>query len=794
MRKYYGLTESINNNVYRCEIWDQAAINVSGYEQRCLADGGVVEGLQCVLNILSGKELRMASPGFTLIYNEQGGKLWEDHIQTSKVQANFVVNDTADHEFFRNIAVEYEGKFALVIYKNDVLIYVGRILADQMQYERRSELNNVYVITAVDGLALLDNFKVQRSWFNSSTLRLSILDLIRLSIAETFVPLYYDLLGYEDNYIMDLSKDLPSGSLGHMKILELNLSSTIENLTNFINYNSGDDIFLNTQSVIENLLLVTHSKLIYSNGYFTIYDPITIAENNFIFAFVYSTSGVYKTRPTINTQYAISDGQRPGFQAFPIHTHQPPQRNILQTFQRKAFSFEIRPFASQSTSVLTLTHQSVGSGASGLNVSAVISFASQSFVTPPKQSFAEINFRIYVNGGGLGYKHYDYQTKSWGSYVGSLPFYEKVRCNVTDYQVVSPTIATFTVDFNRNFNSPIGGENVVVDILVGNISWNWATGGVFSALSTWGGIQMFEEDAAPRTINVRNTKNLGATEVLEKNVIYGYNFSNSSPNGIGTIWNSDTGSASDVTADDWARRQIAVYIDAPKVAQAVLVDDGGYHAALCPNFDDDSYVFNGGTFDAQSETWDFELLKIAQDTVNIDVSELDFQDEIDINDQQNNAVFRIVQQVETLRESVGNLPNSLPYDVMRVSPDAPTLEPTVITNFVPIIKYDTATEELAWNIQELGKVQSLTGGTHDLDDTCELIICDATTENVIINLPDPADVKGLKYHFKKISSSHSVQLNGTIDGVGVYSFNGKDDCKVIMSDGVEYWLVAYYHK
>ena len=97
-------------------------------------------------------------------------------------------------------------------------------------------------------------------------------------------------------------------------------------------------------------------------------------------------------------------------------------------------------------------------------------------------------------------------------------------------------------------------------------------------------------------------------------------------------------------------------------------------------------------------------------------------------------------------------------------------------------------------MQELGRVQSLTGGTHDLDPTCELIICDATAENVIINLPDPADVKGLKYHFKKISSAHSVQLNGTIDGAGVYSFNAKDDCKVIMSDGTAYWLVAYYHK
>jgi hypothetical protein len=793
MRKYYGLTESINNNVYRCEIWDQAALNVGGYEQRCLDDGGVVEGLQCMLNILAGKELPMASPGFTLIYNQQGSKLWEDHIQSSKIQAQFIVNDTEDHEFFRNIAVEYEGRFALVVYKNDALIYVGRLLADQMQYERRSELNNVYTITAVDALALLDSIKIQRSWFNASTLRLNILDFIRQGLAETFVPDYYDLLGFSDDYMMDLSKDLPTGSPGHLKILEFNLSSTIENLNDFINFNNEDDIYLDVQKVLQRLLKVTHSKLIYSNGLFTIYDPVTIAENNFIFAFVYSTTGVYTSRPTINTQYAVGDGTRPCFQAFPIHTHQPPQKYIQQTYHRNAFAFAIRPFTSQSTSTLSLSFESVGSNTDVLSLNSVVSWASQSFVTPPKQQYAEINFRIYVDNSGGNYKHYNYQTQSWDN-SGSLPFYEKVRCEVTDYQVVSATIATFTVDFSRAFKPPSIGDIVKVDILVGSVQWNWATGAVFNALSTWGAISIFQKDLAPRTHTATNAKNTGATETLEETTIYGYNFATSSSNGVGTIWNSDIDAASDVTLNDWAERQLAVYIDAPKVAQATLIDDGDYYAILCPNFDDDSYVFNGGTFDAQSEIWNFELLKIAQDVVNVDTSELDYQDEVDINDQQNNAVFRTIKQVEVIRESVGNLPNSLPYDVMRVSPDVPTIQPTVTTNFAPIINYDETTEELTWNIQELGKTQSLTGGTHDLDVTAELIICDTTAENIIINLPDPATVKGRKYHFKKIVPSHSVQLNGTIDTLPAYSFNGKDDCKVIMSDGVEYWLVAYYHK
>lgn len=428
-------------------------------------------------------------------------------------------------------------------------------------------------------------------------------------------------------------------------------------------------------------------------------------------------------------------------------------------------------------------------------IMGVFSFISASFtgITPPKQQFHEINFRVYIDGGASGYKHYDYQTQTWSAYQATIPFYERVRCEVTDYKVINSNYAQFTVDFFRNLTPPSSSEIIVADVSIGNLRWNWATGSVRNSVALWGLLQIFEE-ASPRKVIVRNTKNINATEILEENVVYGYNFIGNTLKGIGTIWNSSINAASDVTADDWATRQISVYIDAPKVAQATLVDNGGYHAALCPVFDDDSYVFNGGVFSAQDETWSFELLKIATDVVNIDTSELDGQDQVDTNDQQNNAVFRVVQQVEGIRESVSNMAQALPTDVIRLAFDSPNVQPTVITNFAPIIYYDTATEDLTWNIQELGKTQSLTAGTHSLDTTAELILCNTSEGNVIINLPAANLVKGRKYYFKKTASAHQVQLNGAIDGLGLYAFNSKDDCKAIMSDGNEYWLVAFYHK
>ena len=173
------------------------------------------------------------------------------------------------------------------------------------------------------------------------------------------------------------------------------------------------------------------------------------------------------------------------------------------------------------------------------------------------------------------------------------------------------------------------------------------------------------------------------------------------------------------------------------------------------------------------------------------------EDIIDQNGSDNNqfkqGMIAMNERINLLYENDNTINEFFQYNVLYAS-EFDSVNPVADQSVFNVgIKYDES-NGLSWWTQELGKVQSLTGGTHALDPTCELIICDATAETIIINLPNPATVKGLKYHFKKISSSHSVQLNGTIDGAGVYSFNGKDDCKVLMSDGTAYWLVAYYHK
>lgn len=768
MRKYYGITQSKNGNIYRVEIWDAPSGSSTG-----------------------GSELRMASPGFSLTYDKQGGKLYENQIQTSKIQAQFVVTETADHNFFQNLAVEYEGDFALVVYKNNNIFYIGRIIADQMQYQRRPELNTIYTITAIDSLSLFDSIKVKKSWFNSTTKRMTILELIRRSLSETFVVAYQNHLGFGNDFIMDIGADLPTGSPGYFSRLEFNISSTIENLNNFIEIYNDEDIYIDCQKAIERLLKISSCKLIYSNGIFTIYDPILSASTATIYAFIYSTTGTYTSRPTVNTQYAISDGVRPCFTAFPIYTHQPPLKYIKQSFLRQGFNYNIRTYNNQSASQLSTNLVVSDSTSTSILVNAVLNWITQSFTgtTPPNQFFINLNFRIYVNGGGSGYKHYDYQNKTWTVFQPNKPFYESIRSNITNYQIINTQFSKSTIDFNRSFVKPSQDDNVEVEFLIGNISWNWLSGSIQNNIQFWGVTSIFEQDLAPRVAYTENTKNLKATEIIEDDVIYGYNLSPTSPNGVGTIWRSDINFTSNLTADFWANRAMSIYANAPKTIQATLIDDGDYKAILCPSFDSESYAFNGGQFSALEEIWDFELIKIAQDVDAYDYNELDFQDEMDINKQQNNAVFRIVQQGQQFRDSISNITTDLGLDLLRLSPNTPTVAPTVVTRFTPFVTVNSY-EETTWSIKENGKSITYNAGEYTLNPNNEILICDTSIGNVVINLPNANEVKGLKYQFKKPETANIVQINGVIDGVSVYVLQSKNESVIIESDGSTYWAVS----
>jgi len=800
MERYYGITKTISGTEFRVELWDEpSGLSVNQYIARVEADGGVVEGSECLNQAIGGKTLPMASQGFTIDYEGEGNVLWENPIMNSRVQAQFIVSDTDDHTFFRSLAVENEGTPAIIIYKNSVLHYVGRIIPDGMQYERRPEKNTTYTVTAVDGLALLDRFYVQSEWFGSTSgpLRLSITNLIRQSLALTQIPAYYNHLGEASHYLMDASEHIPTGTLHRLDFFEINMSSVITDLTDFMEQSLPDNrspLFVDCKTAIERVLRMCSSRLIYTNRYFWIYNGIDAATRNQIYSAEYGTDGTYTNKISTLPQYPIGTNTRPAFEAFPIFTHQPAVRSIKQTFTRMAFNRLVKPIA--NTGAMTLTTPSVGYVASEQRkviAKAVVRcpVPSRPTTNMPRQAYILLNFRIYIDEGGGTYKHYNYISQTWDSGKTSIPFYEQVRLDISQVNSLNPHQDELIADFERTFIPPASGDEITLDIDLGNITWNFQTQTVQNQQSFRGVLYFMETDHRPITAPNSNPENAAATEEFEYDTIYGYEFTGNTIKGVGTIWNSDTNSGSELTAQVWADYQLKNYIYAPKLAQVTLIDDGDYYPILVPNFDEEKYIFNGGTFNAQSEQWDMELLQIQIEDVETIDSE-DFTDETG-DGQQNDAISRAISQVNLLRDSVSNFDESLPTDIMRLSPDTPTTQPTIDTYFNPVVVYDATEDTLEWNVQEMGKVQSLTGGTHNLDVSAELIVCDTTAENVIVTLPSASLVKGRKYIFKKISSSHNVQLSGTIDSAPSYSFNSLWESVTIMSDGSEYYAVGRYH-
>jgi len=803
MRRYLGKTNTINGNSYEVEIWSEPGVSIRQYVSRVEADGGIIEGLECLNIALGSKELPMASPGFVLDYDGEGDKLWENPIRNSRVNASFVVSDAEDHAFFRSLAVPNEGKSAIVIYKNDNLFYVGRIIADGMQYARRPDKNSIYSVSAVDGLNLLNKYRVDYDWFDVNTERLDIFKLIRKSLELTAVPYYYEVLGYESNYMVDASLDFPTGQFDRLNRLEINLSSVITDLEEFttqLSLEGSKSIYIDCKTAIERLLRLFHSRLIYTNSRFYVYDPIDYAEKAQTISVEYGTDGTQTGKISTLPQYLIGDGDRPCFEAFPIISHQPAVREIKQTYKRQSVNRVIRQFTSNQA--ITITSPSIGYVAGEdriLRVFSILEWYQPSKLATYKQQFEYVNFRIYIAYSG-GYAHYNYQDQTWDYGKSNVPNYDRIRTRI-DSATKDKNSGNFIlkINFTRDFIPPASGDEVTVDIAVGTLSWRWGPPNIVNNLIFFkGSLATFEVDTAEKAVSVTNNKynlanDVTMSDIYEEDVIYGYEFGGNTVKGVGTIWNAASSSASNITAGVWAARQLAAYVDAPKLVSASLVDDGDYYPILTPQFDSESYTFNGGTFNAQNETWEFEILKITQDVASITSDELDFVDTADGGGQQSEGVVRLIQETSLLRDSVSNFDESLPTDIMRLSPDTPTTQPTIDTYFNPVVVYDATEDTLEWNVQEMGKVQSLTGGTHNLDVSAELIVCDASSENIIITLPSPSSVKGRKYIFKKISSSHNVQLSGTIDSAPSYSFNSLWESVTIMSDGSEYYAVGRYH-
>ncbi len=178
-RKYFGSFYSVTGKLHRVEIWDAPSGSGAG-----------------------GTELKLAGNGYEIEREGQGDTFYQNAIRPSRSTSFWVMPSNTVLGQFKAIATTSEQFWAVLIYQDNSLVHVGRVLADQMTFQREAiEAKPVISLGAVDGLELLSGYKVDSSWFTDG--KITIAQLFRRCLDELALKDYWVVAGTETDYFRD---------------------------------------------------------------------------------------------------------------------------------------------------------------------------------------------------------------------------------------------------------------------------------------------------------------------------------------------------------------------------------------------------------------------------------------------------------------------------------------------------------------------------------------------------------------------------------------------------------------
>lgn len=782
-RKYFTEFYDINNAQWKVEIWD--------------APSGSAVG---------GTEIRGIANGFTIQYQGDGDAVWENPIRKGKAVLTIAVNNSTDETFFQALSVADEQKYAMIVYKGADLIWIGRIIPDQISWFRSALAGNVvYKVTSIDGLSILDNFKVDPTWFSAAN-RLNMLDLIRLCIAKSNLYQYWDYLGFGNNYINDCVQTYPlngSRPIQFLKKWEVNIASVVDNFQIYTeqteDFNAAD-IYVNCYEAIENVLTKYGARIMLYKGQYWITQPLAYGDGIYPVTFeyrVYSTAGA-KTN-SLNYGHRIFENTsvaRSRFEAYPTITHQAAVRTFKTNYKRSSLISNVRAFRDKSSSLFSVGDFTAPQG-NEISVKATLKFGYVTWAGNliPASSKVYVAFRIYAYLASTGVKWYDYNTRTWNN-AAVLPDYETVECQLLDVEQAGPTNAIVTTDFFRNFSASTGIDGVRVDFQIIGLNKSAISSGTLTNVSMWGDVNICQVDKTPKLNSVGNLNN--ASKVVEFTTKYYQNYQSIFDSGaiydlnsltLPDGWKNLTGKYEPfITAS--SSDFMALYSRAVRVAQGNWIDAGNYTPTKSLIFDDGIYIFNGGTFDVMACQWEGEWLRMSN--YPDDVDNATNTDDATYGDNTGDSLFRIFQQLNEQKVSTQNVIPALPYRLLQIAENPVTTTPTIDTRWALNVLFDQSAEKNFISLNELGSLITLTSGTHTASISTPSMLCNTTDGIVTINLPAAPTSKGVEFWVKKTATNHKVTIMGTIDAAGHLDINNLHGSIVLVSDGTVYWIKSNY--
>lgn len=802
-RIYYGSFKSIQNVDYRIELWDEPSGSTT-----------------------SGSELTLAGNGFSIERQGEGDAIYENFIRSSRATSQWVMPDQSTLDDFIGIQTMSETAWAMIIYRNNVLWYVGRVLADQMTRLRESiESKPIIELVAVDGLELMDGYKVKSSWFTDG--KITIAQLVRRCLESFDLWEYWAIVGDSQKYLYEgvLLHESNASRLG-LDMYKVDEYTLLQSFDPFSDVKVVDATgwlvepnYLSCKKALENVLLMFGARLTHELGAYYIIPPTAYNSASTINLRQYSYTAQYIGTTTYSHRQTIGTHARPEWMAKPSLYYQPAAQSITINTKRQNIAKKLRGYSDRASSTLELRVYDVPTGSTPDDAPMRIRLMAKSLkrsiidsgVTYVEDA-TDVYYKIKLLDGSGGQKILD-NNGYWVNGTATNQLYRMPTNNIKGGWITSEFELTCTT-------APAGFTEMRIEMFVHGIVLPYSTGGKWKngnsdAKDFWGSIQVSFADASPYK-NADYTFDI--TEIITANT---NNLANSTPvilepqyytdtlkYGIGN-WLVNNGTT-DVLASDWyggwdsvthgsitkmlGLQMASVYAEFLPVIRGNWIDSGSLTAIKSLYFDNYAWVLNGVQFDARSEQWDGEWLAIAPVYTTTTSSGEGLKVQQSPTENLGNRLNYAETAVANLNGAISSVPNQVLEHLVNFSDNAPTTQPTQDTQWAVKLKYTDSTELVTWELAEQGTVTTYTAGVHSLLTNYELHILNCAFGSITINLPSATLWKGQKYCFVKLGASHSATINAyggqTINGADHFDLTSNYQSHTIQSDGTQWFIIA----
>ena len=809
-RIYHGHIKNINSTDWTVELWNGTTA--------ATPDASI--------------ELKLA--GGTIVTQGENDTLYENPIRSTRVEIGFTCHkvstntpDSSVQTNLHNIATDEEQKWAILIYKGATLYFVGRVLADQIRYERSSEHAEIVKITACDALELIKNYDVDPSWFSSS--KITVTNLISRILKTTGLVDYWTTAGTDSTFLCDATQLTTSNQSGtrHLGYNQVRLISFVENYDPFTT--DANIKYVDCYTALENVLKIYNARIIQDGAISCAYwvtQANAYDDTDFTYE-VYDYNGNFvSTGNTLTHRVSIGTTARPLWEAKPTISYQPPVREVDIEYTLQNGVIDARNKSSASTSILDVTASDIVPAGNKVRVIFDLSWdipASASYTY-----FYQIRWRVWAYNPSNDHTYLWSEFKQqWDDFGAAYPTvnYTRLKYELTDWGSFGEKI------IEKEYPAPPAGCTTmrasvylwefVTSVRVvtgGGVSWGTASDNIKEFSGSLRIEQAYDEDRWENPVKTTSVTT-GAKATNSTTIKLESKYYNGRKDDVGTIfvyngssyvpaanwsapWISGGSIPSERTIQQYAAISIlSMYQDFLMTINGNWVDAGNYTAVKSLFFDSAIWIFNGGRLDLGTGQWDGEWLRVTPVYTSLTNNGEGERIQTGKGDKSSDKIDILVGEVSRLLGGFGKIGEVVISDILNNGNNAPTSDPAIDKVYTVGIKYDNGAQTMEWNLNDVELaapvVHSITDALspYTISETSGTvyIFADATSAAITINLPAASGNSALYVIKKTDSSVHLITIDGngseTIDGATTKTIGTQYQTERLKSNNSNFYLV-----